>query len=279
MIRYNRSPSNAPKSMRASASQPSEQLPSSADAPAGPATPFYPLTQDSAISPSSQQMAPYSHDPVAQMPVFQQQIPVCPYTGIPLIPDSSAGLMPSSGIQPFSGIQPMMDYGMEADAGLIQQTTASGDPPPILTDNNPVPTITLFKELSGYPNYGNPSGNADILYTGNRGTWTFNLPAIIFNPGQFRAQLVIRAVLDDHSNVPVSRYSARITINGTVVHNGRLDLRHGTPAGSRFTNWSSLTFNVPNLRRNNRIVIENTSTAGANDWIALDWMELRLLLR
>lgn len=273
MVRYNRSPSNISKNMKASAVQPSEQAPASAEAPSGPATHVFPVTNETLVSPSAEQTVPYTFAPVTQMPLYQQQIPVCPYTGIPLIPDSSAGFMPSL------GMQPMMGYGAEANLGSVQQTTAVSDPPPILTDNSPVPTITLFKELSGYPNYGNPSGNADILYTGNRGAWTFNLPAIIFNPGQFRAQLVIRAVLDDHSNVPVNRYSARIIINDTVVHNGRLDLRHGTPAGSRFTNWSSLTFNVPNLRRNNRIVIENTSTAGANDWIALDWMELRLSLR
>jgi len=137
--------------------------------------------------------------------------------------------------------------------------------------------IVLFKELSGYPNYGNPSRNADILYTGYRGAWTFDSPAFLLVPGNLRAQLVIRAVLDDHSNVPVNRYSARITVNGTVVHNGRLPLEHGTPAGGIFTNWRDLAFDITNIRRNNRIIIENTSSTGPNDWIAFDWMELRLL--
>lgn len=148
-------------------------------------------------------------------------------------------------------------------------------PDPILSDNPVRATITLFKELTGYPNYGNPSGNADILYTGNRGVWNFQIPTFLLLQGNQRFQLVIRAVLDDHQNVPVNNYSARITINGTVVHNGRLPLQHGRPAGQRFTNWSNLTFNVPNLRRNNRVVIENTSRTGPNDWIAFDWMELR----
>lgn len=153
--------------------------------------------------------------------------------------------------------------------------TEERQPNPILSDNPATPSITLFKELTGYSNYGNPSGNADILYTGNRGTWTFQIPAFLLLQGNLRAQIVIRAVLDDHQNVPVSNYSARITINGTVVHNGRLQLEHGRPAGQRFTNWRSLTFNVPNLRRSNRVVIENTSRTGPNDWIAFDWMELR----
>jgi len=150
-------------------------------------------------------------------------------------------------------------------------------PPPILSNNPAVATITLFKELDGYPNYGNPSGNADILYTGNRGVWTFEVPPALFATGRFRAQLVIRGVLDDHYNVPIRRYSARITVNGTVVHNGPVPLRHGSPSGGIFTNWESLTFNVPNLRRNNRIQIVNTSSTGDNDWIALDWMEMRIL--
>jgi len=149
-----------------------------------------------------------------------------------------------------------------------------------LVSNNPVTTnITLFKELTAYPNYGNPSRNADILYTGNSGTWTFESPAFLFVPGNLRAQIRIRAVLDDHSNVPVNRYSARITINGNVVHNGRLALEHGTPAGGIFTNWRELPFNISNLRRSTRVTIQNTSNAGANDWIAFDWMELRLLPR
>lgn len=44
---------------------------------------------------------------------------------------------------------------------------------PITTNNPAITTLTLFKELSGFPNYGNPSGNADILYRGNRGGMDF----------------------------------------------------------------------------------------------------------
>ena len=149
-----------------------------------------------------------------------------------------------------------------------------------ITSNNPVQSnIVLFKELTGYPNYGNPSGNADILYTGNRGVWTFDIQPFLFVPGNLRAQLIIRAVLDDHYDVPANRYSATINVNGNVIHRGRLQLVHGRPAGQQFNNWREITLNVSNLRRNNRIVIENTSNAGANDWIAFDWMELRLSQR
>lgn len=184
---------------------------------------------------------------------------------------------------PMQNYYPMQSpYGMYEDTDIADTgpaTKSPGDPPPILSNNPVTARIVLFKELTAYPNYGNPSRNADILYTGNRGSWTFETPAFLFVPGNLRAQIIIRAVLDDHSNVPVSRYSARITINGNVVHDGRLNLEHGVPAGGIFTNWRELTFNVSTLRRVSRVTIVNTSTAGADDWIAFDWMELRLLPR
>lgn len=163
--------------------------------------------------------------------------------------------------------------------GAVPAQITRPSPPPLLSNNPAVSNIVLFKELTAYPNYGNPSRNADILYTGNQGTWTFDMPAFLFIPGNLRARLVIRAVLDDHFNVPVNRYSARITVNGNVVHRGQVPLAHGAPAGGMFNNWSELTFNVPNLRRNVRVTIENTSNTGPDDWIALDWMELRFTPR
>lgn len=150
---------------------------------------------------------------------------------------------------------------------------------PILSNRPEVIRITAFKELTGFPNYGNPSGNADILYTGNTGRWTLSIPPFLLVPGNLRAQLVIRAVLDDHSAVPESNYSATISINGAVVHRGRLPLQHGRPAGQMFTNWRDLTFNIPRLARNNTIQIVNTSNTGESDWIGLDWMEIRFTPR
>jgi len=168
----------------------------------------------------------------------------------------------------------------EADtAEMLPATASAGDPPPLLSNNPATANISIFKQLTAYPNYGNPSRNADILYTGNRGTWTFQTPAFLFVPGQLRAQIIIRAVLDDHASVDVSRYSARITINGTVVHNGRVPLSHGTPAGGIFTNWRDLTFGITAMRRTTTVTIENTSTAGPNDWIGIDWMQISLVPR
>ncbi len=174
---------------------------------------------------------------------------------------------------------PQSSYDTYTDSDTYVTQDEYRQPQPQLSNNPATANITLFKELTGYPNYGNPSRNADILYTGNRGTWTFDSPAFLLVPGNQRSRIVIRAVLDDHYNVPVNRYSARITFNGSVIFNGRLQLPHGSPAGGMFTNWRDLTFNIPNLRRNNRVVIENTSSTAAEDWIAIDWMEIRLLQR
>ncbi|ATW25192.1 hypothetical protein [Candidatus Formimonas warabiya] len=157
------------------------------------------------------------------------------------------------------------------------------DPPPILS--NPTPSRVLFmrKELSGYPNYGNPSGNADILYTNTQGTWTFNLPAVlalVLNNAR-RVELVIRGALDDHYNVPESRYSMSVLFNG-VRQNvpARLPFVHGRPSGQRFDNWNELVLTVTSgtARMNNRVTIRNTSNTGDGDWIAFDWIELRFFL-
>jgi len=151
---------------------------------------------------------------------------------------------------------------------------------PILSNNPTETTLTLSKELTGYQNYGNPSGSIDILYKGNRGEWTFDIPQFFFIPGLLNAQLYISAVLDDKTPpTPVRQYSATISINDRVIHRGSLPLEHGRPYGQRFTNWSTLKFDVPNLRRVNRVTITNTSTGAENDWIGLDWMEMRLFRR
>lgn len=186
----------------------------------------------------------------------------------------SLPLPQSPGIHIPPGVSDIYDVG---EVQYTPTTASSEDPPPVLSNTPAVTTIALFKELSGYPNYGNPSGNADILYTRNRGIWTFQIPAFLFVPGRLTAQIVIRGVLDDHLNVPIERYSATIIVNGATVHTGPLPLEHGVPRGGRFTNWRRLVFEVPRLRRNNQVVIVNTSNTSPDDWIAFDWMELRLI--
>ncbi len=153
---------------------------------------------------------------------------------------------------------------------------------PILTNPNPSTALILRKELSGYPNYGNPSRNADILYTGTQGVWTFQLPTFL-SPvlNRFRRiELVIRGALDDHYNVNRNLYRMTVNINGFRQNYNPVPFVHGRPAGQMFNNWQDLTINIPrgNVRRDNRVTIRNTSNAGESDFIAFDWMEMRFFL-
>lgn len=239
---------------------PAPPVPTPPPVPAPPVVPAPPICPPAQIIyPPIQPVCP----PI--QPVYPIMQPMCPGMMMPMIP----AMLPMGYIDDMDGMDGM---------GFPTAMTTS-DPPPIISNNPPATAVSLFKELTGYPNYGNPSGNADILYTGTRGTWTFDIPPYLFVPGNQRAQLIIRAVLDDHYNIPVSQYSATISINGVVVHNGPLPLDHGRPGGTMFTNWGNLLFVVATFRRNNIITIVNTSRTGANDWIALDWMEMRLVPR
>lgn len=241
------------------------QIPMQEAAPGQSMMPMQPMMPVQQAMPMQPMMPIQQAMPAMQCPILQQ---------MNMSPQNYAPMMP--------GMMEMMDMdGMMGTEGSEETSMPEGGSRenPILSNNPPTTNITLFKELTGYPNYGNPSGNADILYTGNRGTWTFALPSPFTGLGTLRAQIVIRAVLDDHDRVPVDRYSARITINGSTVHTGRVSLEHGRPTGGRFNNWRQLTFNIPNLRRNNQVVIVNTSNTGPTDFIAFDWMEMRFFTR
>jgi len=170
----------------------------------------------------------------------------------------------------------MKDDMFDVESTMMDDKNIKTDPPPIISDNPETVKATLFKQLTGYPNYGNPSGNADILYTGNRGVWNFNRTQALMLIPSATHTLIIRAVLDDHKEVPVDRYSANIIVNGVQVHTGRLPLQHGVPAKSKFNNWKELEFKVPRISANTRVVIVNTSKTSPKDWIGLDWMEIRV---
>jgi hypothetical protein len=222
-----------------------------------------------------------------QSPTFNQPYNMAPATQMQPMMQQMQPMMQTMPMQQMQQTMPMQQnaypnympnmYGTGMGSGYAPHAESPEDRVPVLSNNPPVTSISLFKELTAYPNYGNPSGNADILYTGDRGTWTFDIPAFLFVPGQLtNAEIIIRGVLDDMNVTPADRYSARITVNGSVVHTGRVPLEHGRPLGAQFNNWRELRFRIPNIRRNNRVVIENTSNARPNDWIAFDWMELRV---
>ena len=148
-------------------------------------------------------------------------------------------------------------------------------PASLLSEGRNETEIVLFKQLAGSTRYGSPASGADVLYTGTRGEWLFELPPFLLFSRGFEAKLIIRAALDDHMRVPLERYRARISVNGTPVHDGRLFLEHGAPCGGPFLNWRDMTFSFP-LRARVRVAVENTSEASERDWLAINSMELRL---
>jgi hypothetical protein len=159
---------------------------------------------------------------------------------------------------------------VEKAAPIVVKTEAKAR----ISGNPAAVNIIVRKQLTAYPNYGYGK-SADILYTGTEGTWNIEMPQYLLMPGKTRAQVVIRACLDDHKDISVNRYFAKITFNGVAVHSGRLPLEHGLPSAGVFTNWRELTFNITNLKKDNIIVIKNLSTVGPKDWIGLDSIEIR----
>ena len=141
------------------------------------------------------------------------------------------------------------------------------DPTPGATEDGPY--LVLRKELYGYENYGTADGRADVLYSGETGSWNFNLTGIAAGtPIRF----VIRGVLDDHYNIALDSYSIKVTVNDGEVFSGfPTGFQHGAPFGTKFANWSTLSIEAGG---ESTITIENTSPIGSAHWIALDWVEL-----
>lgn len=162
----------------------------------------------------------------------------------------------------------------KAEKGEVKKLPRASSP--FISKQSAVLNISLIKQLSAYPNYGNPTKGADILYTGSKGVWNIEIPQYLLSSGNLKAKLIIRGALDDHTNVLTGSYAAKIYANGLLLHKGRIPLEHGTPKESVFTNWKELSFILRQPVNENKIVIENISTCGAKDWIGFDRMELRL---
>jgi hypothetical protein len=149
--------------------------------------------------------------------------------------------------------------------------------------SNPTPTLTTSggvttarKELTGSSGYG--FLGADILYSGQAGSWVFDLPGLGLDPSHFSFLTVSpRLTLDDHG-APTSIYSLEILLNGVTVFSGPTDhlgIVHGSPWGGPFTNWvdfDSSPLAVPGLIT---VTIRNTSSAGGGDWMAIDALALK----
>jgi hypothetical protein len=142
-------------------------------------------------------------------------------------------------------------------------------------------TVILVKELTGYPNYGAPDNAADILYTGNSGTWNFALPLSVNLTDIQNPFYRVTMAADDHYGVASSLYSFSAATNGTVVYNGTAGLPHGSPFNSAFSNWVQRDFltTLTAAPVSNILNLVNTSNTGVTDWIAVDRIELHLPLR
>jgi hypothetical protein len=127
----------------------------------------------------------------------------------------------------------------------------------------------LHKELSGYANYGNADGKADVLYSGETATWTFISTGLSTGtPVQFRFQ----GVLDDHDGVALEAYSLKVIVNDEPIFAGfPTGFRHGLPGSAIFTNWATL---VVDAKGQWSVTIQNTSRLSPAEWIGVDWIEL-----
>jgi hypothetical protein len=152
------------------------------------------------------------------------------------------------------------------------------------TDGAPLLTITgdqalLLKELGGYGNYGRADGASNILYSGQAATWHFSLPRSIDKSRIAQIFFRVAIIADDHYYVPLSDYTYSVWINGYPrVSKCPANLPHGQPYGTIFNNWTTREFDVPLGGIDHQISIENTSAISSGHWIAVDWIELHVLL-
>jgi hypothetical protein len=162
---------------------------------------------------------------------------------------------------------------------LIAEASYITDPATVISYSGN--TVTLSKDLYGFPNYGVVDNKSDVLYTGESGSWTFSIASLGINLSLYdQAKVTLSLVLDDHYSVASSNYSMNIGFLGVNQFSGATDLLglvHGAPYGTKFTNWTSASFNSSLLSDPFIINLQNTSTnIAASDWIAIDTIKLEL---
>lgn len=149
------------------------------------------------------------------------------------------------------------------------------DPTPVLMAT-PSETV-LYKELSGYGNYGVPDRASDILYTGQAATWHFPIPSSVDLDAVQGAFFRVGLIADDHYGVPLSLYNLAAWTNGAFLLDGPSDLPHGAPYGQVFDNWVERDYGTSSKPDHFTITLQNSSTGTAGgDWYAVDWIELHL---
>ena len=160
---------------------------------------------------------------------------------------------------------------------------------PILSDPNPVVSysgnaVTLFKDLNGYGNYGVTDHASDILYSGDTGSWSFNLSSLGITLSDYdTAKITASLALDNYYSRPTHDYSLDVYLSGVINFSGTTDLLglvHGYPFGTTFENWTNASFDSNMLSDPFSVTITNTTSnlpeTSYSYWIAIDTIELEL---
>jgi hypothetical protein len=167
----------------------------------------------------------------------------------------------------------MLTFGLAgmAEAGFIS------NPAPVVSYSGNV--VTLSKDLNGYGLHGVVDHASDILYSGETGTWSFDLASLGISLSDYdTSKITVSLALDDSYMVPTANYSLAVDLLGANKFSGTTDslgLVHGAPWGTTFNNWTSASFDSSLLSDPFTVSIVNT-TSISNQWVAIDTIELEL---
>ena len=197
--------------------------------------------------------------------------------------DASTARESASAVDAQHSLDATMEGGDAADSGAC----ASSTPPAAnggthLSDPTPTETTSssgyvLHKTLSGYGNYGEGDGTADIVYAGGVGAWTFAIPAGTISS----ATVVLSVAADDGASGQASGYAFDLWSNACGPFANTSDFQHGAPFNGHFTDWTPLTFPAELTPGGTYVVtIANTTALDAGDslanWIGIEWIEVRV---
>ncbi len=125
-------------------------------------------------------------------------------------------------------------------------------------------------DLAGYGSYG-LEGAADVLYSGESHSYTLAMPDGV-EPGRYLINFWV--IGDDHYAVPTTQYEMQFHTNAGM--GGIWPIQHGAPFGTRFADWSRIGIYIDYSGGPVQFRIDNLSTAGARDWVAIDRVALSL---
>ena len=117
--------------------------------------------------------------------------------------------------------------GLSLHGAFAFATPFLSDPAAVLTINGDG-SVDAFKDLHGLPGPGYALSGVDVLYSGDSGTWSFDLWGVPDLSGRSVTATFIW-VADDHYDSPLTTYTGVISLGGSQVFSGLLPLQHGVP--------------------------------------------------